>query len=291
MSMLSMEVSDSSIAVKRPRAQYDLTPTKVFPDLQSAQEEIKKTGVYSCHYKSPCGYVLYYRCKAVIRRAKRQCDSKVKLCMAKDSLDVLMYTSIAAHNHHELELRSIGIPAATKVVIIDLLDKKVTKEKIRDYLNENDHLYQNETQLSNFLAEERKRRAGPQIISLSDFDGWCKSHTGIPENDNDSFVLNHEVIYKNEGLGTAPQFRVFITTKKLLNNARNTNFICADATYKIVWEGYPALVLGTTNINRQFALIGIGLCSGEAENDFHFMFSSLYNRALETGTDLKHNIR
>lgn len=95
----------------------------------------------------------------------------------------------------------------------------------------------------------------------------------------------------NPELGNNPQFRVFLTTRKFLKYVHQTQFLCVDATYKINWEGYPALVIGTTNLDRQFRLIGLGLCSGETETDFEFMFSSLYNAALEAGHDLKVNIR
>lgn len=291
MSSLSIEVSTTSIIENSHRVQYCLTPTKVFADLDEAKDYLKKEGVYSYYYSNKDGYVLYYRCKSVKRREKRQCDSKVKLCLAEDSLQVLLFTSTMMHNHHELSGKKIGIPEKTKLVIVDLLKKKVSTAEIIEHLISNGLEFENRRQLTNYLAVERKKSDGPQIISLSDFDNWCNQHSAVPEDENAPFVLNHEVHRSNCTSGVKAQFRLFLTTKKLLKNATYTNFLNADATYKLTWENFPVLIVGTTNINRQFILIGLCLCSGETEDDFRFMFSSLQNGSLEMGADLQENIR
>jgi hypothetical protein len=61
----------------------------------------------------------------------------------------------------------------------------------------------------------------------------------------------------------------------LLTLARNVKHIHADATYKLVWQGFPVLVVGTTDRNRQFHCFGIAVCANERTEDFEFLFSSL----------------
>ena len=71
------------------------------------------------------------------------------------------------------------------------------------------------------------------------------------------------------------KFRIFCTTKKLLKIALKSSKIHADATYKLIWEGVPVLINGTTDMDRHFHPYGINVCSNEKTADFEFIFTSL----------------
>jgi len=81
-----------------------------------------------------------------------------------------------------------------------------------------------------------------------------------------------------------------VSTKTLLSLALKEDIIIhADATYKLIWQGFPVLLLGTTDRNRKFRLLGIAVCSNEQTDDFEFLFQSLketvqkiYNFELKT---------
>ncbi len=49
----------------------------------------------------------------------------------------------------------------------------------------------------------------------------------------------------------------------------------ADATYKILVEGFPVLTVGTTDQNRAFHPFGLGIVSHETWEDFKFLFDSI----------------
>ena len=49
----------------------------------------------------------------------------------------------------------------------------------------------------------------------------------------------------------------------------------ADATYKLVNEGYPVLTSGTTDRDRKFHPFGIALSFNEQNDDFKFVFDAL----------------
>jgi hypothetical protein len=51
--------------------------------------------------------------------------------------------------------------------------------------------------------------------------------------------------------------------------------LIADATYKILIEGFIVLTLGTSDKNGRFHPFGYGISRGEAEDDFKFLFDSL----------------
>ena len=74
---------------------------------------------------------------------------------------------------------------------------------------------------------------------------------------------------------SASIFRIAITTKYLLSLALKTGHICADTTYKLIWQGFPVLVVGTTDLQRHFHPVSVYLCSNESTEDFIFIFSNL----------------
>lgn len=54
-----------------------------------------------------------------------------------------------------------------------------------------------------------------------------------------------------------------------------------DATYKLNWQGYLVMVIGTSDRNNVFYKFGIAVCKGETANDFAFIFQALHNYNLE----------
>lgn len=77
-----------------------------------------------------------------------------------------------------------------------------------------------------------------------------------------------------------------MTTKHLIKNAENAIVLHADATYKLMTTGFPGLVLGTTDADASFNLIGICVCPGETAEDFEFMFAAFRDAATSFGITL-----
>ena len=49
----------------------------------------------------------------------------------------------------------------------------------------------------------------------------------------------------------------------------------ADATYKILWRGFPILIIGTTDKDKVFHPYGIAITEGESSEDYAFVFECL----------------
>jgi hypothetical protein len=49
----------------------------------------------------------------------------------------------------------------------------------------------------------------------------------------------------------------------------------ADATYKLIWQGFPVFVVGCRDANKNLHHISIAICSHETEEDFAFDFRTL----------------
>jgi hypothetical protein len=71
-----------------------------------------------------------------------------------------------------------------------------------------------------------------------------------------------------------------MTTQRLLKDALKNKHICADATYKLIWLGFPVLLVGTTDKANQFHPFGIGVTSSETEVDFELIFHSIAKGVL-----------
>ncbi len=63
--------------------------------------------------------------------------------------------------------------------------------------------------------------------------------------------------------------------------ASKSTHIHADATYKLIWQGFPVLVVGTTDYDKAFHPFGLAVSSNEKTEDFEFMF-----KALKKGVEL-----
>ena len=59
--------------------------------------------------------------------------------------------------------------------------------------------------------------------------------------------------------------------------------IHVDSTYKIVFQGYPLIVLGVSDEDRHFHLVGLMLATSETQEDFEFLFKALLKGTQDTG--------
>ncbi|KAB0790703.1 hypothetical protein PPYR_14849, partial [Photinus pyralis] len=69
--------------------------------------------------------------------------------------------------------------------------------------------------------------------------------------------------------------KIVLSTKRLLKLLGEVDKVQADATYKLVWQGYPVLIVGTSDICRKFHPLAVAVCFGEAEADFAFIFQAM----------------
>ena len=64
--------------------------------------------------------------------------------------------------------------------------------------------------------------------------------------------------------------------------------VLADATYKLVVEGFPILTIGTTDKSRQF---GYAMVYRERQEDFEFLFRAVKKAAeLTTSKEYSPNV-
>ena len=57
----------------------------------------------------------------------------------------------------------------------------------------------------------------------------------------------------------------------------NPELEATDATHKTNWQGYPCILMGTTDLSKHFHPFGLMLSYKEGHKDFRFAFKTLAN--------------
>ena len=117
---------------------------------------------------------------------------------------------------------------------------------------------------------------------------FTQTYSPIPEfdEDDDGALFDFQVTAtQDEPFKSFPiYFRFVVTTKRLLANVLKTKHIC----YKLIWLGFPVLIVGTTDKAKRFHPFGIGVTSSETSTDFAFIFHAISKGVVSlTGTKYK----
>ena len=51
--------------------------------------------------------------------------------------------------------------------------------------------------------------------------------------------------------------------------------ICADSTFKMIYLGYPMLMIDTSDMSKEYQSCGLRLCLYETGDDYAFCFESI----------------
>jgi hypothetical protein len=184
----------------------------------------------------------YYQCNV-----SKDCKVSLQLFSIMRTEKALIFTS--KDHQHEVVDKKRGIPQTTKDEIDTLYKMGIEKPKaILAQLEEKGITIPSYIQLTNYLVHLKTRVLGKSSISL---------------------VCGFECSFEGKN------FRLAVTTKRLLENTRNLDMVQADATYKLIWQGFPVLIVGTSDSQRQFHPFCLAVCTNEAEEDYKFLFNSL----------------
>jgi hypothetical protein len=55
-----------------------------------------------------------------------------------------------------------------------------------------------------------------------------------------------------------------------------SDLVQSDATYKLNWNGFPVIIIGTSDSNHKFHPFAIAVCTREAAADFTFLFRAVH---------------
>lgn len=274
-SSIGSELNEAGVAQtnKKEYATYMVDGT--FDNKELALEAVKKEGYWSIKGRSPLvGWEkVFYRCNLVQKKGK-QCAARLCLLYNLSNNKVFLLRSISRHTHMDIPTkRKAYMSEAVKAEIKKLFEIKAKPKEILYRLSLMETLNSfhlpSKTQVNNYLAYLKKQMHGDTRISLRTLETWLEEKSVVPTEDDDPFILNYEVKY------ASGDFRYFVTTLTLLKLALKADKLHVDATYGLIYERFPVIVIGTTDQDRHFHCFGIAVCYGETEADFSFVFRSL----------------
>ena len=106
-------------------------------------------------------------------------------------------------------------------------------------------------------------------MSFNELQTWSENRNQIPIDSDQVFCAGFQCSTKPN------KFRMFLTTKRLIQNSLHQQNCVSDATYKLIFEEYPVFTVGNIDKNKHFHPFGLGIASNEEESDFGFIFSSV----------------
>lgn len=238
---------------------------------------IEENWGYYYENESDAGVRINYRCKGM-KFAGIQCAAAVVLLFDSRSEKIQLFRADAAHTHVNNPNAVETIPIDVQAAIKELYVNNVTKPKqISTNLIKKGIVVPQPAKLKSFLKKLNDEKYGEEKLNCGTLEKWLHDSSPVPDSDNEPFILKYEMNYENE---SNVEIRFVVTTKLLLQQAIDTKGLHSDATYKLVWQNFPVLLVGTTDLCRKFHPFGVAVCTTEQQKDFRFIFNSLKNGIL-----------
>lgn len=136
------------------------------------------------------------------------------------------------------------------------------------------------SKLDNFITKLRKEKFGSEKLHFGTLNQWLIECSVAPIKEDEPFIVAHSVHVDDDNIENC-KFKFFVSCKVLLEHAVNVVKVHTDATYKLVWQGFPILLIGTTDSDRKFHPFGVSVCTNEQSEDFEFIFHSLKTAVSE----------
>ncbi|CAF3873774.1 unnamed protein product [Rotaria sp. Silwood1] len=260
---------------------FDWIRDKCFSNDTDAQIAIKREEQWSRYFtnKVQDGVKVHYRCNKVKFRGT-QCNAAIYLFYPHNSDEVILFRANNEHNHTDSSKRYF-FSEEMKQNIQELFDMRLKPKKIYEVLEEKNFKI-TRNQVNNYLTQLRKQKFGPSSLSLGELESWCQEKHTVPQSDDESFVVSFHIHYEDDSddddedvVDDGNKFRFFLSSKRLLQIASISTKLHADATYKLNWQGFPVLVVGTSDCDRKFHPFGLAVCTDEKEPEFEFIFKSI----------------
>jgi MULE transposase domain/SWIM zinc finger len=207
------------------------------------------------------GAKVFYKC-----RLDQSCSYQRMLYYPSHSRMVELFES-GEHCDH-VESSATGLKAETKNRIKEVYSLGVTTPKtiLATIRRDNIQPIPSLMQIRNFLSRWKQSNVSNGAITLSDLVKLSDKHRSIPYNLDEVFVLN--ILHEVES-SIVTSFQVIFSTKRLLSLGRYATNCHLDGTYKLVYQGYPVLILGFTDKDHTFHPIALSLSKNERAKDYY----------------------
>lgn len=221
------------------------------------------------------GVKVEYRCSEGQYRVN-ECPARLYLLYHNTSAKVSLFKTDSGHDNHTTEKKR-GISDEMKTFIRQKFEEGIQKPNaILAVIRQKNMPEIEKSKLNTYLKQLRLEKYGVATISGTEITEWCKAREQIPDHQDEPFVLKY--LISCETFDPEEQdIKIVISTLRLLGNLEKSLMVQIDATYKLIWQGYPVMVVGTSDKNHVFHPFAIAVCKGESGNDFTFIFDALHN--------------
>lgn len=189
----------------------------------------------------------------------------------------MVYRRNAEHTHDETENWASKLSEETKRKIIDFhIDGKKPQSityKLRGDKSIPLRMQPTKTQIKNVIANYKNAEYGKDPLTMRKLTEIVEAHMQIHEQQIDKpFIVGFERSPSHE---KDKYFRMFISTKRLLENAADAKIIHADGTYKVTVGKLPLIVIGCSDAVGEFHLAGLMITSHETADAYTLAFHCL----------------
>lgn len=214
-----------------------------------------------------------YRCTKGQYR-KSECPAGLYLLYHSTSACVSLYQTENEHDNHT-NIQSRGLSSDLKDFVRQKYKDGITKPNgLLHLIRENAMTEPVKSKLVEFLKTLRHDKNTPSV-SASEIRTWCNDRIRIPQDEDEPYVLDFLILADSYDV-EEQDIKIVITTPRLLSLARKfMRLVQADATYKLIWQGYPYLLVGTSDANYVFHPFVAAVTKGESQSDFEFIFKAI----------------
>lgn len=252
-----------------------------FDSAEEAEKDVnsKKIWKKSSSKNTLDGSKVEYRCIGGKYR-NNECPAGIYLLYHATSAKVSLFTTECDYDNHNTE-PARGLDNELKNFIKQKYEDGIQKPNaILAVIRQNKMTEPQKSKLLNYLKQLRHEKYGVSTISGTEITDWCKQKETIPHSKDEPFVLKY-VVHCESFNPEEQDLKIVISTVRLLENLKKTQMVQVDATYKVIWQGYPLIIAGTSDKDQVFHPFAIAVCKGESADDFGFIFDALHNFDLE----------
>lgn len=240
------------VAVKKARKTQTWSTVASYSSYAEAHEVLCKEGFRKHGYKDgKDGRKSNYHCQKIKQTAKDQCAAQRRSFQSFSQIDFEIQAADSAHTCMDKTEsdHSKSVSKEMKRMVVECSTNRMTAKHIINHiksLKENHDLFVDEPVPSAaqiyYLLRAHKEKENPNMLYLGQLMEWCEGHSAAPDDIDEPFVIGFQSLENNIA---SANFRIVVSTKRLLQHCANADNICIDSTYKVNWNEFPLMVIGS----------------------------------------------
>ena len=292
---MSEECTNSALNVesppqKRRRTKVRWEVIQTFPDVDAYKKWMEMKAPAEQVVRGPLqstedGDKRIFKCTYSKKRGWHPCPYKLLTFFPRGSTEVEISWNGEAHFHsqlstdNQLAVSTPSIDAKTRACIEKCVNDGLKPTQILRKLRCEGFLVPTAKQLANCIAYIRKKQGTSGGFTSADLTTWVNLHSEVPSGLDTAFVADHFVTIEGS-IAPKAAFGVVITTPRLVRLMGEEPFakngcLHTDATYKLLWQGYPVLVAAVSDHNHKTRPVAISVTTNEDGDAFTFLLKAL----------------